>query len=57
MMSPQAIFVLQIVLSLVVFGLLAKWVLAPWQWSFLYLASWRNHSQTISRYRRRMGIY
>ncbi len=30
MMSPQAIFVLQLVLSLVVFGLLAKWVLAPW---------------------------
>ncbi len=29
-MSPQAIFVLQLVLSLVVFGLLAKWVLAPW---------------------------
>jgi len=30
MMTPQAIFVLQLVLSLLVFGLLAKWVLAPW---------------------------
>ena len=29
-MSPQAIFGLQFVLSLLVFGLLAKWVLAPW---------------------------
>ena len=29
-MTPQAIFVLQLVLSLLVFGLLAKWVLAPW---------------------------
>ncbi len=30
MMSPQVIFVLQIGLSLLVFGLLAKWLLAPW---------------------------
>ena len=29
-MSPLAIFGLQFVLSLVVMGLLAKWVLAPW---------------------------
>ncbi len=29
-MSPQAIFVLQLSLSLLVFGLLAKWKLAPW---------------------------
>ena len=29
-MSPQDIFGLQFVLSLLVFGLLAKWVLAPW---------------------------
>ncbi len=29
-MSPQAIFVLQFVLSVLVVGLLAKWVLAPW---------------------------
>ncbi len=29
-MSPQAIFVLQFVLSLLVFALLAKWLLAPW---------------------------
>ena len=29
-MNPQAIFLLQFVLSLVVFGLLARWVLAPW---------------------------
>ncbi len=29
-MNPQAIFLLQFVLSLVVFGLVAKWVLAPW---------------------------
>jgi len=29
-MSPQAIFGLQFVLSLVVVGLLAKWLLAPW---------------------------
>ena len=29
-MSPQVIFVLQFSLSLLVFGLLAKWVLAPW---------------------------
>jgi len=30
MMSTQAIFVMQFGLSLLVFGLLAKWVLAPW---------------------------
>ena len=30
MMSPQAVFVLQFVLSVLVVGLLAKWVLAPW---------------------------
>ena len=36
MMSSQAIFVLQLGLSLLVFGLLAKWVVSPW------LA---NHSQ------------
>ena len=30
MMSTQAIFVLQFGLSLLVFGLLAKWVLTPW---------------------------
>lgn len=29
-MIPQAIFGLQFTLSLIVFGLLAKWVLAPW---------------------------
>jgi len=29
-MSPQAIFVLQLSLSLLAFGLLAKWMLAPW---------------------------
>ena len=29
-MSPQAIFLLQFILSLIVFGLVAKWVLAPW---------------------------
>jgi len=29
-MSQQAIFALQFILSLLVFGLLAKWVLAPW---------------------------
>ena len=29
-MSPQAIFGLQFVLSLLVFALLAKWLLAPW---------------------------
>ncbi len=29
-MSPQAIFLLQFILSLIVFGLLAKWKLAPW---------------------------
>ena len=30
MLNPQAIFVLQFGLSLLVFGLLAKWVLTPW---------------------------
>ena len=29
-MSPQAIFLLQFILSLIVFGFVAKWVLAPW---------------------------
>ncbi len=29
-MSPQAIFLLQFILSLIVFGLVAKWILAPW---------------------------
>jgi hypothetical protein len=29
-MSPQAIFLLQFILSLIVFGLVAKWVLSPW---------------------------
>ena len=29
-MTPQAIFVLQFLLSLVVTGLLARWTLAPW---------------------------
>jgi len=29
-MTPQAIFLLQFFLSIVVFGLLAKWVMAPW---------------------------
>lgn len=29
-MTPQAIFLLQFSLSLLVFGLLARWVLAPW---------------------------
>ncbi len=29
-MSPQAIFVLQLSLSLLAFGLLAKWLVAPW---------------------------
>lgn len=30
MMNPQIIFVLQLGLSLLVFSLLAKWMLAPW---------------------------
>ena len=29
-MSPEAIFILQFGLSVLVFGLLAKWLLAPW---------------------------
>ena len=29
-MSPEAIFILQFGLSLLVFGLLAKWLLVPW---------------------------
>ena len=29
-MNPQSIFLLQLVLSLIVFALVAKWVLAPW---------------------------
>lgn len=29
-MTPQAVFLLQFILSILVYGLLAKWVLAPW---------------------------